>query len=276
MELLFFKPQSKLLGQYIEYFYILRKPEQSDNLCYYTFPQVNAIVSINQNPKFIFGENKLTVARNRRLPILSTLICSYNKPIEVVIPGYINEITISFKPLGLNAFLDQNLDTYTSNSFSYFDPYPDFKVEMTKIIALNNAEDKIKRLENYLLSKHLGFSHPFLHDVMNDMLHSNRSYTVKEIANKYKISRKTLYKHFEMHVGKNPTEMRKVIRFRQVIQEQIKFKKKNKFCDITYKLDFFDQSHLIKDFKSITGFTPKEFFNKMSPMNDGCVNWLFL
>lgn len=275
MELLFFKPQSKLLNQYIEYFYILKKSEQSDKTCYYTFPQVNSIVSINHNPKFTFEENKLTVGRNRRIPILSTLICNYNKPIEVHIPGYINEITISFKPLGLNAFLAQNLNTYLGNSFSYFDPYPDFKSEMTRIMSLDTADNKIKHLEEYLLSKHVGFTHPFLHQVMADMLHLNRNYTVKEIANKYKISRKTLYKHFEIHVGKNPTEMRKVIRFRQVIQEQIKHKRKNKFCDITYKLDFFDQSHLIKDFKSITGFTPKDFFNKMSPMNEGCVNWLF-
>jgi AraC-like DNA-binding protein len=276
MELLFFKPQSKLLQQYIEYFYLLSKAERSANICYYTFPQVNAIVSINRNPKFTFEQNKLTVARNRRLSVLSTLICSYNKPIEVNIPGYIDEITISFKPLGLNAFLDKNLNTYTNDHFSYFNPYTDFNWEMGEMMSIKSPEQKIKKLEDYLLTKHIGFKHPFLHEVMADMLEANPCYTVKEIASKYKVSRKTLNKHFEIHIGKNPTEMRKVIRFRHAIREHLCIDQKRNFCDLSYKLEFFDSSHLIKDFRAITGLTPIAFFKKVSPLNSGAINWLFI
>ncbi|NRF39562.1 AraC family transcriptional regulator [Pedobacter foliorum] len=276
MEVLFFKPQSELLKKYIDYFYLINKNDLSENVSYYTFPQINSIVSINHNPRFIFEKNKVTVKRNRKLTVLSTLICNYSKPIEVSIPGYLNEITISFKPLGLNAFLDKDLNTYTDIYFSFFNPYIDFHPVMAEILSLNSSTEKIKQLEDYLITKHRKFNHPFLHEVLADMLNADCNYTIKDIAAKYKISRKTLYKHFEIHIGKSPAEMRKLIRFRQIIKEHIKFNEKFKLCDIAHKVDFFDHSHLIKDFKSITGLTPKTYFKKVSPLNDGLVSWLFI
>ncbi|AYN04187.1 AraC family transcriptional regulator [Flavobacterium sp. 140616W15] len=276
MDLKLFVPQNKLLKNYIDYFYILKKSPDSENVRYYTFPYVNSIVSINQYPEFIFENNKLTVGKNSNNPLLATLICGYTKPIEINIPGYIHEITISFKPLGINAFLEKNLNFYTGKSFSYFNPFNDFTASMSEIMNTTLGEEKIKKLEQYLISKFKGFSHPFLGSMLADMQHTEGNYTIKNLADKYKISRKTLCKHFEIHIGKTPSELRKIIRFRQAMHQQMNDRAKINFSDITYQLDFFDQSHLIKDFKSITGFTPKTFFNKITSHEDGIINWLYI
>ncbi|MBF7091550.1 helix-turn-helix transcriptional regulator [Flavobacterium sp. ALJ2] len=265
-----------MLKNYIDYFYILKKSPNSENVSYYTFPYVNSIVSINQYPEFIFENNKLTVGKNSNNPLLATLICGYTKPIEINIPGYIHEITISFKPLGINAFLEKNLNFYTGKSFSYFNPFNDFTASMSEIMNTTLGEEKIKKLEHYLISKFIGFSHPFLSSILTDMQHTEGNYTIKDLADKYKISRKTLCKHFEIHIGKTPSELRKIIRFRQAMHQQINNRTKNNFSDITYQLDFFDQSHLIKDFKSMTGFSPKNFFNKITSHEDGIINWMYI
>ncbi|MCV9927184.1 helix-turn-helix transcriptional regulator [Flavobacterium sp. LS1R49] len=264
------------MKKYIDYFYVLHKSPDSENIRYYTFPYVNSIVSINQYPEFIFEKNKLTVDKNINNPLLATLICGYTKPIEINIPGYIHEITISFKPLGLNAFLEKNLNYYNGKSFSYFNPFPDFTTTMWEIMNTALAEEKIKKLESYLISKFKGFSHPFLNSIITDMQHTDGNYTIKDLADKYKISRKTLCKHFEIHIGKTPSDLRKIIRFRQAMHQQINVRTKTNFSDITYQLDFFDQSHLIKDFKSITGFTPKAFFAKITTHEEGNINWLYI
>ncbi|MCC9070399.1 AraC family transcriptional regulator [Flavobacterium sp. F-65] len=276
MDLKLFVPQSKLLKNYIDYFYILKKSPDSENISYFTFPYVNTIVSINQYPEFIFEENRLTVKKNTNNPILATLLCGYTKPIEVNIPDYIHEITISFKPLGVNAFLENNLNFYNDKSFTYFNPFSDFTASMTEIMNTALGEEKIKKLEQYLISKFNGFSHPFLGSILTDMQHTEGNYTIKDLADKYKISRKTLCKHFEIHIGKTPSELRKIIRFRQTMHQQMNISTKNNLSDVTYQLDFFDQSHLIKDFKSITGFTPKNFFKKITSHEDGNINWLYI
>ncbi|KFF15799.1 helix-turn-helix domain-containing protein [Flavobacterium hydatis] len=276
MDLKLFIPQSKLLQNYIDYFYILKKSPDTENVSYYTFPYVNSIVSINQFPEFIFEKNKLTVGKNINNTLLATLICGYTKPIEINIPGYIHEITISFKPLGLNAFLEKNLNFYNGKSFSYFNPFSDFSASMSDIMNTVLAEEKIKKLEQYFISKFKGFSHPFLGSILKDMQNTEGNYTIKDLADKYKISRKTLCKHFEIHIGKTPSELRKIIRFRQAMHQQMNMRTKNNFSDMTYQLDFFDQSHLIKDFKSITGFTPKSFFNRITAHEDGNINWLYI
>lgn len=278
MDLKLFIPQHTLLKKYIDYFYILHKPALSESISYYTFPHINSVISINQYPEFIIEKTKLIVNSNKKNPVLSTLICNYTKPIKIVIPGFIHEITISFKPLGLNAFLAGNLCDYTGSSFSYFDPFEDFKATMNDILNIKKEKEKekIKKLETYLLSKYRGFEHPFLDNVINDMIQADNNYTIESLARKYNISRKTLCKHFEWHVGKTPTELRKIIRFRQAMQQQMHINPKSRLSDITYQLDFFDQSHLIKDFKSITGYTPKVFFKKVSPLEGGNINWMYL
>jgi AraC-like DNA-binding protein len=276
MDLKLFVPQHSLLKKYIDYFYILQKPVVSESISYYTFPHINSVISINQYPEFSIEKDRLTVKRNEKNPILATLICNYTKPIEIIIPGFIHEITISFKPLGLNAFLAGNLCDYTGKSFAYFDPFEDFTATMHTILAIKEKKEKIEKLETYLLSKYGGFEHPFLHSVIDDMTNADQQYTIEGLARKYNISRKTLCKQFEWHVGKTPTELRKIIRFRQAMQQQLHISPKSKLSDITYQLDFFDQSHLIKDFKSITGYTPKVFFKKVSPIEGGNINWMYL
>lgn len=276
MNLQLFKPKHPLLKQYIDYFYVLKKSENTENVSYYTFPHVNAIVSINQYPEFIIEKNRLTVKSDKKAGILSTLICSYTKPIEINIPGFIHEITISFKPLGLNAFLDQDLCTYTADSFSYFNPYDDFSTAMEAIMKIEHSEAKITALESYLVSKYKGFTHPFLQPAIDDLLDFNKNYAVDELANKYGVSRKTLCKHFERHIVKTPFELKKVARFRKAMEQRNTVNPDSRFTDITYSLDFFDQSHLIKDFKSITGYTPRIFFKKLKSQEGGNINWLYL
>lgn len=276
MDLQIFKPRHELLRKHIDYFYLLKKSENSDTLRYYTFPQVNSIVSINRCPEFTFGENRLTVTRSEANPLLATVICNYKRPIEVNIPGYINEITISFKPLGLNAFLSNSLHTYTNNYFNIFNPYEDFLSSMIDIMDSDSMEDKSNKLETYLLDKYKGFTHPFLYHIVGDIMNNEVNCTIEELARRYKISRKTLCKHFEMHIGKTPSDLRKVFRFRQSLQQWMSKSPKNNLSDITYELNFFDQSHLIKDFKAMTGYAPKAFFEKLNTHQGGNVNWLYL
>jgi AraC-like DNA-binding protein len=40
-------------------------------------------------------------------------------------------------------------------------------------------------------------------------------------------------------------------------------------------LNYFDQSHLVKEFKELTGFSPKTFFKQISPLENGTIQWMF-
>jgi AraC-like DNA-binding protein len=45
---------------------------------------------------------------------------------------------------------------------------------------------------------------------------------------------------------------------------------------IAYAANYFDQAHMTKEFKSITGKSPKDFFKNLTTMEQGQINWSFV
>ena len=157
-----------------------------------------------------------------------------------------------------------------------FIPFVDFSERMSDIMLIKDHEEKITAMEAYWISKVKGISHPFLFQVINDMLLPNdKEMTISEIAKKNKISQKTLIKHFEQHIGKTPSDFRKIVRFRNALKQKAMDNQGGTLTDITYISRYFDQSHMIRDFKVLTGFTPRNFFKKLSSSYDGKISWIF-
>jgi AraC-like DNA-binding protein len=157
-----------------------------------------------------------------------------------------------------------------------FIPFDDFIDQMKAIMHTQNDEEKIAAMEAYWMGKLKGVSHPFLYQALNDMLlPKHKEMTIAEIAGKNNISQKTLIKHFERHLGKTPSEFRKIVRFRNALKQKSLDLRDDNLTDITYISRYFDQSHMIKDFKSLTGYTPKEFFKKLSSSHDGKICWIY-
>ncbi len=276
MELKFFRPKSEILQQYIEGYYFLTNKSEDSKLEYFTFPNNFSIISIIKNAEIVYAENTGIIKEKQDNPFISDLICHYKKPIKLFYEGNINEITFYFKPLGLNAFLNKPLCTYINNFFSAFIPFTDYKETFNEILEEKNSECRIELIENYWLSKLKGFSHPFLNNVIFDLNDIENEYTVSDLANKYETSRQNLNKHFESNLCKSPSDFKKIQRFREALKSHFQKKPDDNFTSLSYDLLFYDQSHLIKDFKSLTGFTPKKFFERISAQENGEINWLFI
>jgi len=278
MNIQLFRPQNVLLKNFIEYFYILTKHADEEPIAYLTFPNIYPMVSINQHASIKTAGNTVIVDFNANNRVVSGLAARYKQPLLIKYTGAANEITICFKPLGLNAFLEQPLSHYAKNDTleNNFLPFIDFHREMNLIMQLQSDEQKIATMESYWIGKLRGVTHPFLYQALNDMLlPNNKEMSISEIAQKNKISQKTLIKHFEQHIGKTPSDFRKIVRFRNALKQKALENKEGNLTDITYIARYFDQSHMIKDFKVLTGFAPKEFFKKLSSSYDGKISWIF-
>jgi len=275
MKLEFYKPKNELLHPYMEGYYFLSKEENEPTVEYLTFPNNFSIISVYKDTEIEFSENKAIISGKKNDEFSSDLICHYKKPIHVVCKGILNEVTFYFKPLGLNAFLNKPLCNFTSTFFSNFIPFEDYTIEMMSILEENDIETKRNLIEEYWLSKLIDFRHPFLHKVIDDLMNVSNDYSVAELANKYKTSRQNLSKHFETHLCKTPSDFKKIQRFREALKSKIGNNADDNLTALSNDLLFYDQSHLIKDFKSLTGLTPKVFFKNISSHENGKINWLF-
>ena len=276
MEIKFFKPKNEILQKYIEGYYFLNNSKSDLPVEYYTFPNNYSIISIIENAEIIYLENQGIIKEKSGDNFISDLICHYKKPIKLRYEGNINEITFYFKPLGRNAFLNKSLCHYTNDFFSNFIPFEDYKNVFSTILKENDLDKRIDQIENYWLSKLKDFQHPFLNQMIIDLKDTQSDYSISDLAIKHNTTRQNLTKHFESNLCKSPSDFKKIQRFREALKSQINSQTKNNLTSLSYDMLFYDQSHLIKDFKSLTGFTPKKFFKNISSQENGEVNWLFV
>lgn len=277
MKIKVYSPSNPLLKKYIESIYILTHTAEEEPAKYITFPSIFTIVSSSEKSKSITKGNQLIIRQCDDNEVETNLVSDFNKPVYVQYEGKINEITIYFKPLAINAFLEQNLNHYNSSNFSEFSPFEDYRKSMIDILSLQNDTEKIEALESYWLSKLRGFQHNFLETVLSEMMgDENDALTITELCKKNAISRTTLNKHFGRHICKTPSQFKKILRFRNAVNRYASNKTRNNLTDIAYGVDYFDQSHMTREFKSVTGFSPKVFFDKTTALEKKQIHWLFL
>ena len=107
------------------------------------------------------------------------------------------------------------------------------------------------------------------------MLKVDEQITITELALKYDTSRQNIHKLFSRYVGKSPADFRKIHRFREALSKRIDSLKEEKNLTVVgYEALFYDQSHMVKAFKSLTGFTTKQFFEGIE-LKNGAGNWFF-
>lgn len=99
---------------------------------------------------------------------------------------------------------------------------------------------------------------------------TNAKASIEEIAIKTGISRKQLERGMKQVYGFAPGELRKIHRILAMIRNPNYYKSENmesRLTDLAYDFGYTDQSHLIRDFKSVTGYLPKDWFKNFEKMS---------
>lgn len=268
MEIITYQPKSELLRQYIESFNVfeITSTHKSDVI---SFPHVNMGLSILQNSVLTnFGDNYYESYHSKGTPFWSGLAYGTNHPVHIKYSGPYKDITLGFKPLGINAFLENNFNTYVPKDYTkQFIPFSDYKVEMIKTLNEESIETQLEMLEAYWLSKLIGFDHPFLIKAISEMESNPDNFKVKTFASENHITSKTFICQFRKHLGRTPFQHLKILRFRNSIRLRQTKLSTTSLTSIALDSGYFDQSHFIRDFKNLTGKSPKDFFQSISDDN---------
>jgi len=88
---------------------------------------------------------------------------------------------------------------------------------------------------------------------------SNNPVEVNTLASEVCYSRKQLERIFRQHVGTSPKQFLRTLRFQKAIHLFAQHPEIS-FTTLSYGCGYFDQSHMIREFKLLSGLTPKQFF----------------
>ena len=258
-----------MLKKYIECFYFYEGKSNS-TFSYVAFPHFNTGLSFFKGASVHRQNWSLQISENTDKGVHIEILGKYTTPVLIEYKGQMSEISIVFKPAGLNRFFKDN----------YFSLAPKFSQALNNTVwskfgnSLFSSEDDISKIESFLLSQF--FDDPALSSIENSLRlleNSNEQFSIADIANKVGLNLKTFQRHFQKQMGCSPVEYRRICRFRSSLTNKLKNTQLKNLTKITYEEGYYDQSYLIKEFRKITNHNPKDFFKSTSKVDGDKIIW---
>lgn len=201
---------------------------------------------------------------------------------DVVPQGKIRLITIVFKPFGAKPFFDFPIFEIQNNIIPIKDinnkEWLDLENRLgdcvdNKSIVSCLENNLLKKLEkNTLFNSYSSINNERIMLAINRIDDSKGTINIKDLSSLVCLSDKQFNRIFADYVGMNPKNFLRIIRYQSFLlklqNSNIKATKAVDFLDLVYDCGYYDQSHLINNFKEFTGYTPKEYIKLFSPCSE--------
>ena len=221
---------------------------------------------------FYFGEKPETTDPKKTINdniILTGQLKNYH---DLKVSGNLSLFAIYFLPHGLSMFLDLPI----KELFDYSVPLRlIIKDEVNQLeddlSSAETFEQRISIAERFLIAQIQKNESKYRYDnfrnVIDRINQAKGNLDVEELVAKTFLSRKQFERLFSDFIGTSPKQFIKIVRFQHAIYE----KSRNadlSLTEIAYKCGYYDQSHMIYDFKNLSGITPKGFFKDKGVFSD--------
>lgn len=169
-------------------------------------------------------------------------------------------LCVEFKPHGAYRFFGGALSGLTDGIFDVHSVFNRPGRELQERIAqCEDLDGKVRLLQQFLLQRFalLDKSDPITDYAMDRILASGGLIRINDLCDEIGYSRRYLFAKFADHVGLSPKEYSCLVRFNRIY-------KSINLNPIAGQNDeaYHDQSHLIREFKKFTGFTPGEYVRR--------------
>lgn len=131
-----------------------------------------------------------------------------------------------------------------------------------------NIEDCIPLLEKYLLKKITNQKPKYRHAgiiLASDFLLKQKGiYSIRQLASDCNMTLQTFEIQFTEQVGIDPKYFSRILRFNLAVNAKL-YDPRISWTDVAYTSGYYDQAHLINDFKEFSSLPPKAFMKLIHP-----------
>lgn len=263
-------PHADLLAKYIYCYYFLEGTNSDFKNVHYSFPHTYNAITIYSNGSNQTEEEKIIINGNDSGSPFLILQGKRTKPLLVDLNGKFSRITIIFKPLGLNQFIDKPLGKLIGTAPQLFSEwrgrsYNQMLKNLFNDIAINQ---RIVFLEQFLLSILNPIALPEIEISLFHLSDFNNEKSINEVAALAGMSLRSFNRHFKLHIGISPASYRQIARFRHSLENKFFNDQFQKLITIAYQSNFSDQAHLNKLYKQLSGSNPKKLFQTVQQVGN--------
>lgn len=231
-------PKTKPLTSIIHSYYFLYVNQDKDR--YVAFPNTLKSILIGIDTELRISNN--TIISNPEKNVHTTLLLDTNTTNKFVFHCSSVMLQINFFDIGLCRFLQLPISTIASQKdASFFN-------QLQHIIAQHRKWTEaslLKNLETFLMSV---FFKRDTTQLAKAIALLETSISIKKTAEEVNMTYQTLYRNFKAYVGITPSMYQRISRLRAVL-----------VSDEHGRKAFYDESHMIREFKFFTGYTPNGY-----------------
>lgn len=250
------KPREEL-REYVRYYWVLESDEPFRVL---TFPIGCPQIIFHRKTPLSIPE--LGISQNE-----FTISGQVNFPAHLRSDGNLEMVVVVFHPHTVSLFIDTPPSAFYNIEISGYDiENRQLNETATRIFDCESTSDVIRILEEWLLPKikpslnigRIGYT-------LGHLLHTP-SIAITALADTACLSKKQYERIFREYIGMNPKEYARIVRFQKSMW-MIQCDNRN-YADIASACGYADQSHFIREFKSMTCHTPKSLLSIRRPYSD--------
>jgi AraC-like DNA-binding protein len=174
-------------------------------------------------------------------------------------------IGIEFYPSGAYPVLGIPMDETANQSFPIEVILDKWGRDVNETLCnLINVEEKVHFIQQKLIEikNKKQLQNPLVEYCVNSLKSTNGLFTISELQRKTGYSPRYLEILFKNHIGLSLKTLSNIFRFQKFYRDWANGQSYERILDELYDY-YFDQAHFDKEFKRMTGFSPKYFYSKI-------------
>ena len=189
------------------------------------------------------------------------IVAPLNKAINIGLFGKIDSFIITCRASVFSRLFSLNLQL---SDYSFFHNLENERLQLIEqqFIRYKSPKKRISIIEEYFTKIGLKEYVPDTIDTLyNHIMDGNGCIPIATQIEQFKMSPRYFRQHFSNRVGLNAKSLARIVRANYLWSNIINHQAVD-FQKMVFEGDYFDQAHLIHDFKQIVGETPSYFFKR--------------
>ena len=174
--------------------------------------------------------------------------------------GNVSGVSARLTPWGLNVFCRGVTKECAERRVDCRDIFPKYSIEALedKLALKKNANERVHCIEQFLLAI-LNRNHEdlLIQTACRELNHAKGNFSISLLARKLNLSKRTLERRFQLHIGTTPKKYARIVRLRNAL---IQRQHLQNWADVAFSAGYYDQSHLINDFQELYGLSPEALY----------------